>query len=373
MGLFDFVRSQLIEVIEATDFSANMMVFRFPVQDHEIKMGAQLTVREGQFAVFMNEGIIADVFGPGRYTLTTENMPVLTKLKSWQYGFKSPFKAEVYFVSSRLFINQKWGTQKPVIMRDKEFGIIRLSAYGMYSYQVTRPEIFLRKIFGTLPSYTTQDIQDYLRRMVVSGLSDLIGETQVPIIDIVRNYDELAARGREKMQSAFEAIGLTLQNLVIENISLPQEVEKVIDKRTSMGVLGDLGTYTHFQTAEAIPDFARNNGAGIAGMGVGLGVGAQMGQVVAASMPQNVQPAAAPQKTCPHCSKSMPVAAKFCPFCGESAEDKKDVAVCPACEAEVDKDARFCPNCGAAMKVTCPKCGAEMTGKFCAQCGTPRP
>lgn len=372
MGLFDFVRSQLIEVIEATDFSANMMVFRFPVQDHEIKMGAQLTVREGQYAVFINEGVIADVFGPGRYTLSTENMPVLTKLKSWQYGFKSPFKAEVYFVSSRLFINQKWGTQKPVIMRDKEFGIIRLSAYGMYSFQVVRPEIFLRKIFGSLPSYTTQDIHDYLRRMVVSGLSDLIGESQVPIIDIVRNYDELAAQGLKKMQPAFEAIGLNLQNLVVENISLPQEVEKVIDKRTSMGVLGDLGTYTQFQTAESIPQFARNDG-GIAGVGVGLGAGVQVGQAVASAMSQNFRTEAAAQKPCPHCGKSIPPAAKFCPYCGEASAEKKDVAVCPACEAEVDKDARFCPSCGAAMKVTCPKCGAEMTGKFCAQCGTPRP
>ena len=179
MGLFGFIKGQFIEVIEATDFSKDLMVFQFPVDNHEIKMGAQLTVREGQCAIFVNEGVIADIYGPGRYTLTTENMPVMTKLKSWKYGFDSPFKAEVFFVSTRLFTDQKWGTQKPVLMRDKEFGMIRMSAFGVFAFRVVAPEVFMREIFGTLSSYSTADITGYLRRILVSGLSDTIGESGI--------------------------------------------------------------------------------------------------------------------------------------------------------------------------------------------------
>lgn len=372
MGLFDFIKSQFIEVIEATDASPDQIVYRFPVQDYEIKMGAQLTVREAQCAIFVNEGVIADIFGPGRYTLTTENMPVLTKLKSWKYGFNSPFKAEVYFISTRLFTNQKWGTAKPVLMRDAEFGMIRLSAYGVYAFKVTNPDVFLHEVFGSLPSYSTEDINDYLRHMVVSSLSDLIGELKIPAIDIVSSYDEIGKAGRERIKKSFEDIGLELQNLVVENISLPEEVEKVIDKRTSMGVLGDLGKYTQYQSAEAIRDFAQNEGGGnVAGIGVGLGAGVQVGQAFASAMNANTRPAAE-TITCAACGASVPANAKFCPECGKSP--KPAAVKCASCGASIPTGAKFCPECGKpAGNVKCPKCGAEITGKFCPECGEPRP
>lgn len=371
MGLFGFIKGQLIEVIEATDFSKDLMVFQYPVENHEIKMGAQLTVREGQCAIFVNEGVIADIYGPGRYTLTTENMPVMTKLKSWKYGFDSPFKAEVFFVSTRLFTDQKWGTQKPVLMRDKEFGMIRMSAFGVFAFRVVQPEVFMREIFGTLSSYSTADITGYLRRILVSGLSDTIGESGIAAIDIVNSYDELAAVAAKKLQPSFAPLGLSLQTLIIENISLPEEVEKAIDKRTTMGVLGDMGDYTRYQAAEAIRDFAQNEGSGgIAGVGIGLGAGAQVGQVFAGAMNANTAapaPAAAPAaSTCAACGASVPAGAKFCPSCGKNPRPAG--RVCPGCGADVPADGRFCPSCGKSL--VCKSCGSPLSGgKFCPSCG----
>lgn len=371
MGLFGFIKGQLIEVIEATDFSKDLMVFQYPVENHEIKMGAQLTVREGQCAIFVNEGVIADIYGPGRYTLTTENMPVMTKLKSWKYGFDSPFKAEVFFVSTRLFTDQKWGTQKPVLMRDKEFGMIRMSAFGVFAFRVVQPEVFMREIFGTLSSYSTADITGYLRRILVSGLSDTIGESGIAAIDIVNSYDELAAAAAKKLQPSFAPLGLSLQTLIIENISLPEEVEKAIDKRTTMGVLGDMGDYTRYQAAEAIRDFAQNEGSGgIAGVGIGLGAGAQVGQVFAGAMNANTAapaPAAAPAaSTCAACGASVPAGAKFCPSCGKNPRPAG--RVCPGCGADVPADGRFCPSCGKSL--VCKSCGSPLSGgKFCPSCG----
>ena len=371
MGLFGFIKGQLIEVIEATDFSKDLMVFQYPVENHEIKMGAQLTVREGQCTIFVNEGVIADIYGPGRYTLTTENMPVMTKLKSWKYGFDSPFKAEVFFVSTRLFTDQKWGTQKPVLMRDKEFGMIRMSAFGVFAFRVVQPEVFRREIFGTLSSYSTADITGYLRRILVSGLSDTIGESGIAAIDIVNSYDELAAAAAKKLQPSFAPLGLSLQTLIIENISLPEEVEKAIDKRTTMGVLGDMGDYTRYQAAEAIRDFAQNEGSGgIAGVGIGLGAGAQVGQVFAGAMNANTAapaPAAAPAaSTCAACGASVPAGAKFCPSCGKNPRPAG--RVCPGCGADVPADGRFCPSCGKSL--VCKSCGSPLSGgKFCPSCG----
>lgn len=369
MGLFGSIRSQFIEVIEATDFDQNTIVFQFPVAGNEIKMGAQLIVREGQCAVFLNEGVIADIFGPGTFTLSTQNMPVMTKLKSWKYGFDSPFKAEVFFVSTRLFTNQKWGTPKPLLMRDAEFGMVRLSSFGIFSYKVDRPEVFLRQIFGTLPSFTTKDIGDYLRRLIVSGLADLIGETKIPIIDIVQNYDELGAAGREKLQPMFQDIGLSLQALVVESVSLPEEVEKVIDKRTSMGVLGDMGQYTQYQAAEAIRDFAQNEGGGIAGMGVGLGAGVQVGQVFAGAVQNSAPQQSADTIPCCSCGAVIPASSKFCPECGKPP---KSSLTCPKCGTSLPEGTKFCPECGEQLAAKCTKCGAVVTGKFCPECGTPR-
>ena len=368
MGIMDFIKGELIDVIEWTDDSnGERIVYRFPDQDHEIKMGAQLTVRESQAAVFVNEGQIADVYSPGRYTLTTENMPVMTTLKSWKYGFESPFKAEVYFVNTHQFTDQKWGTANPIMMRDKEFGVVRLRAFGIYSFRVTEPAIFLKEIFGTRAQFDTESITGQLRRSLVSGLTDMLGEDQTPVLDLAANYDELSAQAIEKLQPRFTSLGLKLMTFYVENISLPEEVQKSLDKRTSMGVLGDMGQYARYQTAEAIRDAAQNEGGGMAGAGVGLGAGAAMGRMMSEAFNQP----SFPTVSCPACHESVPGGAKFCPACGHSmAPPKKE---CVHCHAEIGENAKFCPECGGKQELTCDKCGGALKpgAKFCPECGDP--
>ena len=324
MGLFSKLMGQLIDVIEWTDSSDDTMVYRFDRQDNEIKMGAQLTVREGQVAVMVNEGKLADVFSPGRYELSTQNMPILTTLKSWKFGFNSPFKAEVYFINTRQFLNQKWGTSNPVMMRDAEFGMIRLRAFGIYSFSVSDPASFLREVFGTSALMTTEGVTGHIKRMLVSGLSDAIAQSKIPALDLAANYDELGQYAKQVLTERLAPLGLKLNDFIIENISLPEEVEKAMDKRTSMGVLGDLNKYTQFQAAEAMRE-AANNQNGAAGMSAGFGAAAMMTQAMQFSMQQNQQPQqAAPQqaapagdtKFCMECGARIPKGAKFCSECG---------------------------------------------------------
>lgn len=380
MGLFGFFKSQFIEVIEWTDNSSNTMVYKFPVQGNEIKMGAELTVRESQVAIFVNEGEIADVFGPGRHQLWTQNMPILTKLKAWKHGFNSPFKADVYFVNTKQFINQKWGTSNPIMMRDAEFGMIRLRGYGIYSYRVSEPTVFLKELFGTSTSYQTSNIEDHLKKMVLSGLTDLFAESKIPALDLAMYYDELSTQGREKMQERFSAFGFEITSLYIENLSLPKEVEEAMDKRTSMGVLGNLGQYQQYQAAEALRDAAQNEGGGLAGAGAGLGAGAALGGMMthafsgAGQQQQNDQNATAPQQdkiSCPHCQAKINANAKFCGQCGKSVQQEK--VPCIKCETMINKDAKFCGECGTQQvtEKTCEKCGTtnKATAKFCGDCG----
>jgi membrane protease subunit (stomatin/prohibitin family) len=315
----DFIKSQFIEVIEWTDATDNTIAYRFPVQGNEIKMGAQLIVRESQAAVFVNEGKLADVFAPDKYTLSTGNMPILTKLKSWPYGFNSPFKAEVYFINTKQFINQKWGTINPVMMRDPEFGMLRIRAFGTYSFKVDNPAQFLKEILGTNAVFTTEGIADQLKSILTSGLSELIAEAKIPALDLVTQYNELNMAAIPKLQPMFDPYGIKLLMVNIENISLPEEVEKAIDKRTAMGVIGNLQQYTQYQTAEAIRDAAQNPG-GMAGAGVGFGAGAAMGQAMmnalggaSQQVPANQVPAG---KRCPKCNTAAANDAKFCSNCG---------------------------------------------------------
>lgn len=379
MGLFGFFKSQFIEVIEWTDSSSNTMVYRFPVQGNEIKMGAELTVRESQVAIFVNEGEIADVFGPGRHLLFTQNMPILTKLKSWKHGFNSPFKAEVYFINTKQFINQKWGTSNPIMMRDSEFGMIRLRGYGIYSYRVSEPTVFLKELFGTSASYDTSDIEDQLKKMILSGLTDLFAESKIPALDLAMYYDELSKQGKEKMAERFAKFGFEITSLYIENLSLPKEVEEAMDKRTSMGVLGNMGQYQQYQAAEALRDAAQNEGGGLAGAGAGLGAGAALGGIMANAFTgqqpqQNATPQQAPEQertTCPHCNASIRINAKFCGDCGKPVQEEK--VPCISCQAEIKKDAKFCGECGTQQitEKTCPKCDKKNgpEAKFCGDCG----
>ncbi|MEK4714924.1 SPFH domain-containing protein [Sporosarcina sp. FSL K6-5500] len=377
MGLFGFFKSQFIEVIEWTDQNASTMVYRFPVQNNEIKMGAELTVRESQVAIFVNEGEIADVFGPGRHLLYTQNMPILTKLKSWKFGFDSPFKAEVYFVNTKQFINQKWGTSNPIMMRDSEFGVIRLRGYGIYSYRVSEPVVFLKELFGTSASYDTSSIEGQLKKMVLSGLTDLFAESNIAALDLAMNYDELSEKGKEKMKQRFSTFGFEITSLYIENLSLPEEVEKVLDRKTAMGVIGNMNQYQQYQAAEAIRDAAQNEGGGLAGAGAGIGAGAAIGSVMAKALQgnhQQINSPSAPQPekmTCPHCQTLINTNAKFCGECGETVQKQK--VPCISCQAAINEDAKFCGECGAKQvtEKTCAKCGKvnAPNTKFCGDCG----
>lgn len=376
MGLFGFFKNQFIEVIEWTDNDTNTMVYRFPVHNNEIKMGATLTVRESQVAIFVNEGEIADVFGPGNHTLYTQNMPILTKLKSWKYGFDSPFKAEVYFVNTKQFINQKWGTSNPIMMRDPEFGVIRLRGYGIYSYRVAEPTVFLKELFGTNTSYDTSSIEDHLKKMILSGLTDLFAESKIAALDLAMHYDELSSAGKEKMQERFQAYGFEITSLYIENLSLPKDVEQAMDKRTSMNVLGNMQQYQQFQAAEALRDAAQNESGGLAGAGVGLGAGAALGNTMANSFApqQTAQPTTPtePMTNCPHCQASVKASAKFCGECGNSVQPQE--AACVKCQASIQKGAKFCGECGAEQitEKVCPSCQHVNApkAKFCGECGT---
>lgn len=297
MGLMDKVRGQFIDIVEFLDESRDTLVWRFPRQGNEIKMNAQLVVREGQVAVFESEGKIADVFTPGTYTLETKNLPILSDLKGWKYGFNSPFKAEVYFAGTRLYTDMKWGTQNPITMRDPEFGMVRLRAFGTYGLQIVDASKLLRQLVGTDPQFSTDEVQEFLRQTIVSQVATALGNAKIPMLDLAANQQAIAGTLAGTLTTNLADMGISIPRFVIENVSLPPEVEAALDKRTSMGVLGNLDQYTKFQAATAIGDAANNPGG--AGEGMGLGMGMAMGQQMANSFnpqqqSQAAQAAAAP-------------------------------------------------------------------------------
>ena len=283
MDLWKKIKGELVDIIEWLDESRDTMVQRFERYGNEIKYGAKLVVREGQAAVFVNEGQLADVFMPGTFTLETQNLPILSTLLGWKYGFESPFKAEVYFVNTRRFTDLKWGTKNPIMLRDPEFGPTRLRAFGTYVVRVNDPSAFIREIVGTDAHFTLDELTDQLRNMIVSRFADIVGESKIPVLDLAANYDELGEFVSQRITEGFKAYGLEITKLLVENISLPEEVEKALDKRTSMGVIGDLRKYTQYQTAEAMKAAAEND-SGTAGGGMGMGMGFamanQMGQAM---------------------------------------------------------------------------------------------
>jgi membrane protease subunit (stomatin/prohibitin family) len=279
MGLMDKLRGEFIDIVEWLDDTRDTIVWRFPRYDNEIKMGAKLVVRESQTAVFVNEGQVADAFTPGTYTLETQNLPILSTLRGWKYGFNSPFKAEVYFVNTRLFTDLKWGTQNPVIVRDPEFGMVRLRAFGAYAARVIDATKLLRELVGTDPQFRTEEVQEYLRQMIVSRLGSALASAGIPMLDLAAQQQTIGSRIGAILSEDLAAVGLTIPTFIIENISVPPEVEAALDKRTQMGILGDLGRYTQFQAANAVEAAANNPGG--AGEGVGLGMGMAMGQQMA--------------------------------------------------------------------------------------------
>ena len=281
MGILDFLTGEFIDVIHWTDDTRDTMVWRFEREGHEIKYGAKLTVREGQAAVFVHEGQLADVFTPGLYMLETNNMPILTTIQHWDHGFKSPFKSEVYFVNTTRFGNLKWGTKNPIMLRDPEFGPTRLRAYGTYTVKVKDPAIFLREIVGTDGEFTMDEISYQIRNIIVQEFSRVIAQCGIPVLDMAANTGDLGKLIADAIDGTMNEYGLTIPELYIENISLPTAVEKALDKRTSMGLVGDLDQFTQYSGAEAMTTAASTPG-GDGGMGAGLGMG--MGMAMANQM-----------------------------------------------------------------------------------------
>ena len=326
-----FFSKQFIDVIHWTEPGDGILAYRFPMEDMEIQNGGQLTVRDSQMAVFVNEGQIADVFGPGLYTLTTHTLPILTYLKNWDKAFKSPFKSDVYFFSTRLQINQKWGTTTPITIRDKEFGAVRMRAYGIYAYRVQDPKIFYEKVSGTREVYQTADLDGQLRNTIVARMTDAFANSATSFLDMTAAQSQLATNMLAALKPVFADLGLLLDSFVVENISLPEELQKLLDQRIGMNMVGDMGRYTQFQVAQSMPIAAANEGGGAAGAGVGLGAGLAMAQqMMNAARPA---PAAPPEAAAPVAGPPAPAAGgatKFCIGCGKP----------------IPRPARFCSECG---------------------------
>lgn len=294
--VFNFIRKQFIDVIQWESPDEETLVWRFPVADQEIQNGASLTVRESQAALFVDEGITADVFRAGRYTLTTQTLPVLTNLKNWDKFFQSPFKSDVYFFNTRQQIGKRWGTAQPVTVRDSEFGIVQLRSFGMYAYRIADPAVFFKEVSGVVESYSGEQLESQLKNIAMTQLAAAFGTSGIPFLDMAANQVLLSQKMTELLKPEFAKLGLSLENFTVESITLPENVQKALDSRMSMGIVGDLTKYTQFQTAQAIPMAAQNEG-GIAGIGAGLGVGAGIGQAMAGAMAGMMQPQAAPQTT----------------------------------------------------------------------------
>lgn len=284
MGLWDRITGEFIDIIEFTEPSQNeILAHRFTRYKNEIKNGAKLIVREGQAAAFVKEGQLADVKTPGTYTLDTKNMPILSTILGWKYGFESPFKAEVYFISTRQWTDQKWGTSNPVMMRDPEFGPVRLRAFGTYAFKVTDPGTFLKELVATDPAFELYEITGQFRNTIVSRFVDVLGTSKIPMLDLAGNYERVSKLALERIAPELAKMGVSLTQFYVENVSLPPEVEAALDKRSQMGVLGDLNQYAKFQAAEAIRDAAQNPG-GVAGIGAGIGAGAAIGGQMAGAV-----------------------------------------------------------------------------------------
>lgn len=347
MGLWNFIRNQFIDIIEWLDDTNYTLVWRFPDQDHEIKMNAKLIVREGQAAVFINEGTLADIFQAGTYSLATQNLPILSDLKGWKYGFESPFKAEVYFVNLRQYLDQKWGTTNPILLRDPEFGPVRVRAFGIYAFRVVDPAVFMREVVGTDGQFTVEEIEGQLKRTLVASFTSALAGLSLPVLEMAGHYDRVVAQVVEKIQPSFQTLGLKLTRLIIENISFPPEVEKLLDQRTGISILGNqMDAFTKMSAAQALRDMANNPARSDAASGLGLVTGLTMGNLVtqqinAPSHDVPRQPASTGGSTCRSCGYTNAGASRFCPNCGA-----QQGLACPSCQTPLSTGTKFCNNCG---------------------------
>ena len=292
MALMDFIKKQFIDVIQWTEEGDGTLAWRFPMAGMEIQNGGQLVVRESQMAVFVNEGKVADVFGPGTHKLTTQTLPVLTYLQNWDKLFESPFKSDVYFFSTRQQIDQKWGTPQPITIRDKDFGAVRLRAFGNYAFRITDPKLFHTEISGTRDIYSVADVDGQLRGLVLQNISNAIAASGIPFLDLAANQIEFAKALSTALQPEMAKLGLKLEAMTVQSVSLPEELQKILDQKIGMGMVGnDMGKFMQYQTAQAIPKFAEGGGggSGIAGDAMGLGAGVALGQVLAQNLQAGLQ------------------------------------------------------------------------------------
>lgn len=365
-----------LEIIEWFDETGEVMVHRIPEEGSgDIKMGAQLIVRESQSAVFFRDGKALDLFGPGRHTLSTLNLPLITKFLSLPFGFKSPFRAETYFVNLKVYTNLKWGTKDPVAFKDSQLGLVRLRGFGNYTMRVIQPLLFINTLVGTRGIFDTDAISDYLRDVIVSRLNDLLGETLDTIFDLPQQYDEFAVALKSRVKDDFERYGIGLVDLYINSITPPEEVQRMIDERSGMQAVQDLDAFLKFKAAKAMGDAATGGtgGTGGASEGLGLGVGAGLGMMLPGILQKSMADAGTQKQSiaCPQCHTPVSMEARFCPNCGHQMVV---VNRCHACNKDLPPEAGFCMVCGTRIEkpdIKCPKCGADVLAEanFCNDCG----
>lgn len=325
----------LLKNIQWTGDDRNTIIAKYDMGRDQVNKGSALTVSEGQAAIFIYKGKLADVFLPGFYKLDTDNMPILTKLMSWKYGFQTPFKADIYFVSTKQFTNQKWGTANPIIIRDQEYGAVRIRAYGTYAFRVTDPYVFMQNVSGTCSTFSSDEISGYLRSLLVSGISDALGESKISVLDLAGNMQEMGDMVEKKLQEDFKQIGLDIAKFNFENFSLPEALEKALDENSALSMYRkNMDVYAAKGQTDALMNAAKNPGSvgGFMGAGIGMSMGNMMGQ-------QMTQ--ANNQSACPNCNALVKAGAKFCPECGTKLKP-----VCSDCKKEYPAGTKFCPECG---------------------------